>query len=379
MFTLFIFALLTFASSARLFYALGFYTLGPSTGYTLLMRLVLDPAEEAAHGTWLRQTPGAYEWWYFDAVSDCGQWAVSCIWFLGNPFSPYYRQSMQNTAANPYEQNALFVALYRDGKLYAYHFTRFPLSQISAAETIPLRLEFGPNTLSTPASGEWRLELSDENGNGRSLTASLLFSGPPLSAGAVKESPLGGDHSWLPIAPFCRVSGRIVLRETHNPGSEEVYFAGTGYHDHNWGRLPFDAAIRDWSWARAALTGERSVILYHVRPHHGQLASHLLLFEAGCLVFYDAQAKVTLSRPALNGFGTRYYSRLTVGDAALSAVFQFGRRLDSSPFYIRALCNAEVRQEGRTLTGHGIGEYLRPRLLSWPLVASAMKARIVER
>lgn len=343
------------------------------------MRLVLDPAEEAAHGEWLRGTPGAYEWWYFDAVSDCGEWSLCCIWFLGNPFSPYYRQSALSVPADPYAHNALFFALYRHGNLHAYHFTRFPPSQISAAETVPLCLEFGPNTVVMPNSGEWRLTLADINGNGRSLIASLMFAGPPLSSEPDANSPQDGDHSWLPIAPFCRVSGQITLVEEHNPGAETISFAGTGYHDHNWGRLPFDAAIRDWSWARAALPHERSVILYHVRPHRGLPVSHLLLFDTGRLVFHDAEAKVRLGKPVWNGFGTRYQSCLSVGGADLHAVFQFGRRLDSSPFYVRALCDAVLTQNGQTETGHGIGEYLRPRPLSRRLVASAMKARIIER
>lgn len=343
------------------------------------MRLVFNPAEEAAHGAWLRGTPGAYEWWYFDAVSEDGEWALSCIWFLGNPFSPYYRQAARGLPADPYAHNAFFFALYRHGHLHAYHFTRFPLSQVFAAESGPLCLKFGPNTVSMPNGGEWRLRLADENGNGRTLAASLTFTGPPLSGGPDEDSPPDGDHSWLPTAPFCRVSGQITLREEHNPGTETLHLAGTGYHDHNWGRLPFDAAIRDWSWARAALPRERSVILYHVRPRRGLPVSHLLLFDAGRLLHHDAQADVRLEKPVWNGFGTRYPSRLTAGGAGLHVVFQLGSRLDSSPFYIRALCGAALTQAGQTETGHGIGEYLRPRPLSQPLVASAMKARIVER
>ena len=343
------------------------------------MRLVLDPAEEAAHGEWLRQTPGAYEWWYFDALSDDGEWVLSCIWFLGNPFSPYYRQSSLGQPPSPFEKNALFFALYRFGKLYAYHFTRFPLPEVTAEEALPLCLRFGPNRLSAAGSGQWRLEIDDQNANGRHLAAALTFTSPPLVSAAFQETALDSEHSWLPAAPYCRVSGQIELRELHNPGSETIRINGTGYHDHNWGRLPFDAAIRDWYWARAALHGERSIILYHVRPHRGPAVSHLLLFERGHLLRHDAQAKVRLSRPVLNGFGTQYSSRLTAGGAGLEVVFDFGTRLDSAPFYVRVLCGAEVRAGGQAESGQGIGEYLRPRSMSWPLVASAMKARIVER
>ena len=340
------------------------------------MRLVLDPAEEAVHGDWLRRTPGAYEWWYFDALSDDGNWALSSIWFLGNPFSPYYRAAARGQAADPLAHNALFFALHRRGRLHAYHFTRFPKTQIAAAETLPLCLRFGPSSLAAGPSG-WTMQLADQNANGRRLTARLAFAAPPLAAGAA-ETLGDGEHFWLPSAPFCRVSGQIELREPHNPGCEAIEFLGTGYHDHNWGRLPFDASIRDWYWARAALGAGRSVVLYHVQPHHGPPVSHLLLFEQGRLARHDPQASVSLSRPAWNGFGTCYKARLLATGAGLTARFRLQTRLDSAPFYIRAFCRAEVQWDGRTEQGQGMGEYLRPRLMSWPLVASAMKARIVE-
>ena len=244
---------------------------------------------------------------------------------------------------------------------------------------MPLCLRFGPNRLTMQNNGQWHLSLSDENANGRTLETSLTFTGPPLAAGALEVTPTDSSHSWLPTAPFCRVQGRIELREPHNPGAETIEFRGTGYHDHNWGRLPFDAAIRDWYWARAALKGERSIVLYHVHPHRGPNVSHVLLFEGGRLLRHDAQAQVRLERPVFNGFGTRYHSQLTVSGADLEVKFRFGTRLDSAPFYLRALCTATLTQDKHTESGQGIGEYLRPRAMSWPLVASAMKARIVER
>lgn len=344
------------------------------------MRLVLNPAEEAAHGDWLRRTPGAYEWWYFDALSDDGQQALTCIWFLGNPFSPYYRLASRGQAADPFHHNALFFALYREGRLHAYHFTRFPRSQIQAREQMPLDVRFGENRLGTASDGSWNLIIRDENTNGRRLDAVLTFAAPSLVAVETASTTSDTSHSWLPSAPFCHVSGRVMLRESHNPGAEEMVFAGTGYHDHNWGRLPFAAEIRDWYWARATLEGGRTAILYHVRPRHGLRAiSHFLLFERGRLVWHDPQPEVHLSRLRGNGFGLVYATRLEVVSGAFAAEFGLDARLDSAPFYVRALCAATLTRASGTETGQGIGEYLRPQMMSWPVAASAMKARIVER
>ena len=349
-------------------------------GYNPSMRLVIDPAEDAAHEEWLRGTPGAYEWWYFDALSDDGQWAMACIWFLGNPFSPFYRLAALGQGTNPMEHNAVFFALYRQGRLHAYHFTRFPASQIEVTGSVPGTLQFGPNRLTLGGADGCKLTLVDENANRRVLEANLTFAFSPLRAQGVGDDGAAETHFWLPSAPACRVSGRITLREAQNFGAEEIRFTGHGYHDHNWGRLPFSKDIRDWYWARAGLGQERATLLYHVRARgNKEPISHLLLFDGGRLTRHDAGARVSLSRPAVNGFGTVYATQIVAESGDVRACFRLRSRLDSAPFYLRTLCEATVTQGGKTETGTGMGEYLRPRVMSWPLVASAMKARIVER
>ncbi len=341
------------------------------------MRLVLDPRENACHGEWLGKTPGAYEWWYFDAVSDTREWALTCIWFLGNPFSPYYRLATKGRSADPFEHNGLFFALYRYGTLYAYHFSRFPPGQVQADETRAAALRFGPNSLSS-SEGRSQLDLYDENANRRTLEVRLMFDGPPLVGEAAAGKENGERHFWLPTLPVCRVSGEIVLRERQNRGAERIAFFGTGYHDHNWGALPFDQDVRDWYWARAALSPTRALVLYHVWGKAATGESRLLLFDGGRLVHRDDEAQVLLGRWRLNAFGTRYASRLTVQSGDFRAVWTLGARLDSAPFYLRTLCRAQLSSAGWVEEGQGIGEYFRPRMLGWALTASATKARIVE-
>ena len=71
------------------------------------------------------------------------------------------------------------------------------------------------------------MALSDENANGRRLDAALTFAAPPLvPSGAQDAVTRRQSHSWLPAAPFCRVTGRLTLREAHNPGAEEITFQG---------------------------------------------------------------------------------------------------------------------------------------------------------
>lgn len=351
------------------------------------MRLVLQPDEDAAHAHLLQTAPGAYEWWYFDALSQDGEWALTTIWFLGNPFSPYYRDSLRGRASNPYAHNALFFALYKQGALHAYHFARFPEREIQADAVQPACLRFGPNTLAWDGQA-YHLHISDENANRRRVDADLWFQAPPLQPVDVpsRETDSRGDtHCWLPAAPVCGVSGQITLREHANRGAERLRFDGLGYHDHNWGTLPFDAHIKDWYWGRASLGGEgkasgqgEAVLVYHVRYHNAPPVSHLLRFAGGRLTLHDPAARVRLDRVRANGFLMPYATRLRVQSGEVSAVFELGARLDSAPFYARTLCRATVSQGKRSEQGRGLAEYFKPRALGLPLVASATKARIVD-
>lgn len=341
------------------------------------MRLLLQPDEDAAHADLLRSAPGAYEWWYFDALSEDGEWALTTIWFLGNPFSPYYRESCLGRAANPYAHNALFFALYKQGVLYAYHFTRFPQNQVQADPVRPACLRFGPNALDWDGQ-TYHLKIADENANRRCLAADLQFDAAPL---VPADMPLGDardTHCWLPAAPACRVRGQITLREQANAGAHRLHFQGLGYHDHNWGTLPFDTAIKDWYWGRVSLGTDKALLVYHVRYRTAPPVSHLLRFEGGRLTLHDPAAHVVLKRTRMNGFLMPYATHLAVQSGNVSAVFHLGARLDSAPFYARTLCTASVSRAGVTEQGRGLAEYFKPRLLGTRLAASATKARIVD-
>ena len=266
---------------------------------------------------------------------------------------------------------------------------RFPRALVCADEVRPAALRFGPNQLSQE-SGAYHLQLADENANRRLLIADLTFRPPAPSAPTPPELGAGGrssaseerddSHFWLPAAPVCRVTGRITLSEAQNPGAETLAFSGRGYHDHNWGTLPFSSTIRDWYWARVALSDTRALIVYHVNSHRPRPpVSHLLLFDSGRLLRHDPQAHVKLTRRRLNAFGTAHATRLHVQSGGLAASFSLNHRLDSAPFYLRTLCQATLTLDGRTETGTGMAEYFRPRLLASRLAASATKARIVER
>ena len=271
-----------------------------------------------------------------------------------------------------------FLRCTGDGKLHAYHFSRFPIADICAGTDQKALLRFGPNHLFQDA-GRFTLSLHDENANRRTLSALLTFTAPPTDIVPDEDDGGADEHLWCPAAPACAVSGQITLRGRGDGAGERITFAGHGYHDHNRGALPFSRAVRDWYWARALLTDGTALIVYHVRHADGRPpVSHLLRFRDGKLLRHDARADVRLSRPLVNAFGRAYKTQLTVTSGDWNARFTLRGRLDSAPFYVRARVNVTLTENGKMQTGDGMGEWFCPHPLASALVASATKARIVE-
>jgi carotenoid 1,2-hydratase len=339
------------------------------------MQVLLAGNNDAARQDALA-VPGSYEWWYFDAIANDRSYSFVSIWLLGNPFSPYYRLSSVGRPDLPLDHAAVFFALYRRGSLESYHFTRFRQSAV-ALPPLPVALGLGPNRL-IPRDGGWQLRVSDTNGNGRTVDAALEFAGKRVGGASPAPSEIrSGDHVWNPAMPSCRVSGSIALTGPQNHTPATIAFSGLGYHDRNWGQLPFGAESQEWYWARVALTPEVTAAIYAVKSE-GSWVSTFLLFQNGMCVHCDDAPVVHLRAYRLNAFGLRYATRIDVVSRQFRARFSLRRRVDSSSFYIRCLSSGALSGWGKEHRGAGFGEYFRPAPMAGRIAASAMKARIVE-
>ena len=89
--------------------------------------------------------PGAYLWWYVDAISDDGQHALSIIAFVGSVFSPYYTSAFAKHGAAVRADNhcAINVALYSRGQ------RRWTMTERGAAsvECTANHFQVGPSCL----------------------------------------------------------------------------------------------------------------------------------------------------------------------------------------------------------------------------------------
>ncbi len=351
--------------------------------------------ENLWHRGWMERTENAYEWWYFDSVSDDGEWSLVVIFLLGSPFSPYSRACELNQNANPLQHNGVFVALHHRGRLLHYQYARYTPDQIAAREVgggSPMALQFGPNRWDGLPDGRgFDIALNEENANRRRMVARIEFSDV-----AVGDSPVGKPlsvlsepgHNWLPVI----VGGRAHCRiELHSPAEsrepETIVFRGSAYHDHNWGTLPFDSTIRRWLWARADFAPGCAGVLYQTTPASPLQAAQTLLLtrkpgEAVRVLEQDA-VQVRVTRNARNGYGVAYPREITARFDDGKLTWRFGKSLESTPFYMR--CETEAvwsDHEAPTLSsklhGRGIGEMLRPRGMGAWLVSHAMRLRIHE-
>src|SRR5215468_8092747 len=89
------------------------------------------------------QAAGAYEWWYFDAISDDGREAIA-IWFLDNAVSsPRYNRKLNigsesvSNVSPPDRFPAVFFAYYKNEKTIYRVFNEFPVRDFIADSTSP--------------------------------------------------------------------------------------------------------------------------------------------------------------------------------------------------------------------------------------------------
>src|SRR2546423_28493 len=79
--------------------------------------------------------PGGYSWWYFDALSDDGERALTAIFFIGSVFSPDYAAKIRAGAAARAEDHlGVNLALYHSGRKIAWVMSEYSAAALSCAD-----------------------------------------------------------------------------------------------------------------------------------------------------------------------------------------------------------------------------------------------------
>jgi carotenoid 1,2-hydratase len=335
---------------------------------------ILHEAEDRFHDL---STPGAYEWSYFDGLSEDGRWGFVAIWFRGIPMSPYYsaaidrhRDNPSSIAPDPLDYVAFNFNLYDRGKRVCYALHERPRALFETDyETSRVRL--GGNVLDAAVEDDGRrihrLRIDTRLPFQRSrVEGEIVVKSSRQDLGRIVQASPGSyeGHYWVPAA----LDGTFAadLRIGRWRGSERISFAGRAYHDRNFGTEPLYDLPGDWQWGRLH-SGPYAFVYFQVaRGDPAREFRSALLLKDGALVAHSGRFVLAAEGRRPHWMTLPYFDALS-GDSGSDGL-RFDVRplgmLDSGPFYHRFLSEVRLEiPEGGEIRGRGIGELLRPSRL----------------
>lgn len=324
----------------------------------------------------------AYEWWYFDAVSDDGRDALTVIFLDNFIFSPRYNKfSARKAARDAPETTNRFPAIaftyYRDGKIRYRAINEFSENDFSARTDFPAcrigesRFDFE----ATPYGVRYLVNVEAVLRGNRRLSASLewlVIERDFMSPAPETETA----HFWNLAAPRADVTGKISVFAKNGDRENQIQFRGTGYHDHNQDARWLPATVSQWQWGRAHFADATAVFYRYCEKNCAETVTKLFLIrENDFAVFSPSYAENAKRR---NVFGVKYPKHLdflTEMDVLLSV--KQARVIDASFFYLRFLSEMELDLgDGEKHQAFGITEHLAPRSLGWRFLDWLVNMRI---
>ena len=390
------------------------------------MHLLSDIRRDARHP---KSRPGSYEWWYFDGISEDGDYQVVIIFYEGCPFSTRYIRSTEKDPegedAQAVRHPAISISLYHKGEPIFYCLSEYPPEQCSFDET-QAEVTVGENsfrfskreTHGSDGFGSYDLRINERLPSGDELKGILTFSGmdpnerlfsgngkapgkvsdkvsgkvpgamatASASASDTASKDDGPGHLWNLVMPRANMQCRINLLR-NGLIVKELKFEGEGYHDHNLGSEPMKESFRDWYWGRVHFP--QGTLVYYIMNKNGKDGGKKQLVQDYRAWFISPDNRrllytmelAGLKKRSTNGFLLRPARRLQFKEKELEIEVRHKVVADSGPFYCRYISEAKLTHpalEPQTTTG--IAEYIRPdrihRRLFWPLVH--MRLRYVD-
>lgn len=321
----------------------------------------------------------AYEWWYFDALSEDGRDAVVVIFLDNFVFSPQYNKSIQTSkfkvqSSRAENQSAVknFPAVaftyYRDGKPKYRAINEFPIEEFSASGEKP-ECRIGANSFrferSSYGSG---YVVSIDAKLRKNLRLKANFEWLSIESDFLPGEKLAVEnnaHSWNLAVARADVTGRISVSSSgaDEKISDVVHFRGTGYHDHNYDDRWLPETVSDWQWGRAHFADATAVFYRYKEIKQAEPTTKIFIVKDEIL--RQENARYDEQKFKRDIFGIRYPKRLdfATADGARLQIKQ-STTIDSSFFYLRFLSEVSlILPDGRTREAVGITEYLKPKAL----------------
>ncbi|CVK98772.1 uncharacterized protein FMAN_08448 [Fusarium mangiferae] len=196
-----------------------------------------------------------FDWWYFDAVSDDGEHALTVIFFtssfvgfsfdLLNAIDPLNVYVFYNHGGDGFSFpiSSTSVTIKLDGDGASGDWTGSGASFQGAADLSTYKVTFKKTLLNPSVEGTFTLK---SRGPGHYVCG-------PLEAGQnMKVLPNVG---WVNVMPAADAAVDVKIN------GQKIKFTGNGYHDKNWGDAPFLASLNGWYWGHATF-GDYNIVFF---------------------------------------------------------------------------------------------------------------------
>ncbi len=333
----------------------------------------------------------AYEWWYFDALSDDGSEAVVIIFLDNFIFSPRYNQPETKDSAGASGGNlrekirqllfssdsrfqipdskfpAVAFVYYRNGKPLYRAINEFSEKDFSAGANKPeCKIGDCSFTYETAAYGSgYLISINAKLSRERNLEARFEWLSVEADFAAEKCAPSESSHCWNMVAPRSDVSGKISVSDKKGKSLDVRNFRGTGYHDHNLDNRWLPKTVKEWHWGRAHYADATAVFYRYTEINKDETTTKLLVIENGDLREMDAVYEE--SDFARDKFGIKYPTAMSfIAEDGFRLDVRHDKIIDSSFFYLRFLSEMTLTlADGKTKQTPGITEYLAPKALKF--------------
>jgi carotenoid 1,2-hydratase len=307
-----------------------------------------------------KDAPKAYEWWYFDALSDDGRDCVVIIFLENFIFSPNYNSSKNS------QFPAVSFTYYRDGKPIYRAMNEFSNNDFSTSETEPF-CKIGDSEMrfeKAPYGSGYLLTINAVLHKNRKLKATfewLLIESDFKPINAINSSNI---HSWNLVAPRADVTGSIEVFRRNGKSKDKIQFRGTGYHDHNFDTRWLPETVENWQWGRCHFA-DSTVVFYRYNEIEGETTTKLFVVKNG--EFRELNARYEEENFGRDIFGLSYPKRLRFAtDENIRLRVKQIKIIDSSFFYLRFQSEMTlILRDGKPRKMIGISEHLSPKALKF--------------
>jgi carotenoid 1,2-hydratase len=320
----------------------------------------------------------AFEWWYFDALSDDGSEVISITFTDNFVFSPSYAAPFGNpTSIAPHlgpasaQTPAVSMLYWSGGRAVVRQSAEYSVSQFSASREQP-ECRIGENHFHFDEAKYGcgylvHIDISLAMG-GRAVATLEWLS---LDSDLVEYGAAGdGELTWNMVAPRCDVSGRIEVFDASGRCERTAHFRGTGYHDHVRGTEPLYDALSTRQWGRAHFV-DVSAVYSERKDADGRLVnSRLIISQDRRISVYDAN--IEQRQMHRDRFGIKYAKSFDVStDASASLHVELSDNIETTFYNVRSISQMTLDTgDGVERKAAGLAETISPanmkrRLLRW--------------